>query len=91
MGQKIYLIGFCLVVSCNWVLCWYVNNNNFVVMLQEDIGVCEYLKKKLKNVLVGWVVIECLVKNVCIMIYSLCLGVVIGKKGEDIEQLKMEL
>jgi small subunit ribosomal protein S3 len=60
-------------------------------MLQEDIGVREYLKKKLKNASVGRVVIERPAKNARITIFSSRPGVVIGKKGEDIEQLKSEL
>jgi len=49
MGQKIHPTGFRLAVSRNWASRWYANNNNFAAMLQEDIGVREYLKKKLKN------------------------------------------
>jgi len=53
MGQKIHPTGFRLAVSRNWASRWYANNNNFASMLQEDIGVREYLKKKLKNASVG--------------------------------------
>jgi small subunit ribosomal protein S3 len=53
MGQKIHPTGFRLAVSRNWASRWYANNNNFAAMLQEDIGVREYLKKKLKNASVG--------------------------------------
>ena len=58
MGQKIHPTGFRLAVSRNWASRWYANNNNFAAMLQEDIGVREYLKKKLKNASVGRVIIE---------------------------------
>src|SRR6201994_262377 len=91
MGQKIHPTGFRLAVSRNWASRWYANNNNFAAMLQEDIGVREYLKKKLKNASVGRVVIERPAKNARITIYSSRPGVVIGKKGEDIELLKTEL
>ena len=91
MGQKIHPTGFRLAVSRNWASRWYANNNNFAAMLQEDIGVREYLKKKLKNASVGRVVIERPAKNARITIYSSRPGVVIGKKGEDIELLKSEL
>ncbi|KAG0193384.1 40S ribosomal protein S3 [Apophysomyces sp. BC1034] len=60
-------------------------------MLKEDIGVREYLKKKLKNASVSRVVIERPAKNARFTIYSSRPGVVIGKKGEDIELLKTEL
>src|SRR6266702_1787794 len=91
MGQKIHPTGFRLAVSRNWASRWYANNNNFAAMLQEDIGVREYLKKKLKNASVGRVVIERPAKNARITIFSSRPGVVIGKKGEDIELLKSEL
>ena len=91
MGQKIHPTGFRLAVSRNWASRWYANNNNFAAMLKEDIGVREYLKKKLKNASVGRVVIERPAKNARITIYSSRPGVVIGKKGEDIELLKAEL
>src|ERR1700730_3938602 len=91
MGQKIHPTGFRLAVSRNWASRWYANNTNFASMLQEDIGVREYLKKKLKNASVGRVVIERPAKNARITIYSSRPGVVIGKKGEDIEVLKSAL
>src|SRR3546814_6272363 len=60
-------------------------------MLGEDIRVREYLKKKLKSASVGRVVIERPAKNARITIYSARPGVVIGKRGEDIENLKADL
>src|ERR1700748_93788 len=91
MGQKINPTGFRLAVSRNWASRWYANNTQFAGMLQEDIGVRDFLKKKLKNASVGRVVIERPAKNARITIYSSRPGVVIGKKGEDIELLKAEL
>lgn len=91
MGQKIHPTGFRLAVSRNWASRWYANNTQFAGMLQEDIEVRDYLKKKLKNASVGRVVIERPAKNARITIFSSRPGVVIGKKGEDIEILKTEL
>src|ERR1700709_2561133 len=91
MGQKIHPTGFRLAVSRNWASRWYASNNKFAAMLQEDIGVREYLKERLKNASVGRVVIERPAKNARITIYSSRPGVVIGKKGEDIEVLKSAL
>src|SRR3954467_2138691 len=91
MGQKIHPTGFRLAVSRNWASRWYANNNNFATMLNEDLQVRAYLKKKLKNASVGRVVIERPAKNARITIYSSRPGVVIGKKGEDIEVLKSAL
>ena len=91
MGQKIHPTGFRLSVSRNWSSRWYANNNDFAGMLAEDIKVREYLKAKLKNAAVSRVLIERPAKNARITIYSARPGVVIGKKGEDIENLKRDL
>jgi small subunit ribosomal protein S3 len=91
MGQKIHPTGFRLAISRNWSSRWYASNRDFAGMLAEDIKVREYLKKKLKNASVSRVLIERPAKNARITIYSARPGVVIGKKGEDIENLKREL
>jgi small subunit ribosomal protein S3 len=91
MGQKIHPTGFRLAVTRNWGSRWYAGNNNFATMLNEDLKVRDYLKKKLKNASVGRVLIERPAKNARITIFSSRPGVVIGKKGEDIEVLKSEL
>ena len=91
MGQKIHPTGFRLSVSRNWASRWYASNRDFAGMLAEDIKVREYLKAKLKNAAVSRVLIERPAKNARITIYSARPGVVIGKKGEDIEKLKKDL
>jgi small subunit ribosomal protein S3 len=91
MGQKIHPTGFRLAVTRNWGSRWYAGNTNFATMLNEDLDVRTYLKKKLKNASVGRIVIERPAKNARITIFSSRPGVVIGKKGEDIEVLKSEL
>ena len=91
MGQKIHPTGFRLAVSRNWSSRWYAGNKDFAGMLNDDIKVREFLKKRLKNASVGRVLIERPAKNARITIFSARPGVVIGKKGEDIEKLKVEL
>jgi small subunit ribosomal protein S3 len=91
MGQKINPTGFRLAVSRNWTSRWYASNRDFAGMLAEDIKVREYLKAKLKNASVSRVLIERPAKNARITIFSSRPGVVIGKKGEDIEKLKKDL
>ncbi len=91
MGQKIHPTGFRLSVSRNWASRWYASNKDFAGMLAEDIKVREYLKSKLKNASVSRVLIERPAKSARITIFSARPGVVIGKKGEDIENLKKEL
>ncbi|MFN5100305.1 MAG: 30S ribosomal protein S3, partial [Burkholderiaceae bacterium] len=91
MGQKIHPTGFRLAVTRNWGSRWYAGNSNFAHMLGEDLKVRAYLRKKLKNASVGRVLIERPAKNARITIFSSRPGVVIGKKGEDIEVLKSSL
>ena len=91
MGQKIHPTGFRLAVNRNWASRWYANSKNFAPMLLEDIQVRDHLKQKLAPAAVSRVVIERPAKNARITVYSARPGVVIGKKGEDIESLKGEL
>jgi small subunit ribosomal protein S3 len=91
MGQKIHPTGFRLSVTRAWQSRWFANSRNFAGMLAEDLQVREYLKGKLKNAAVSRILIERPAKNARITIYSARPGVVIGKKGEDIENLKAEL
>jgi small subunit ribosomal protein S3 len=91
MGQKINPVGFRLAVNRNWSSRWYANNRNFAPMLAEDIKVRDFLKSRLAHASVGRIVIERPAKDARITIYSARPGVVIGKKGEEIESLKAEL
>jgi small subunit ribosomal protein S3 len=91
MGQKIHPTGFRLSVNKNWASRWYANSKNFATMLNEDLKVRDYLKKRLAHASVGKVVIERPAKDARITIHSARPGVVIGKKGEDIEVLKSDL
>jgi small subunit ribosomal protein S3 len=91
MGQKINPIGFRLAVNRNWSSKWYANSRNFAPMLAEDIKVRAFLKGKLAHASVGRVLIERPAKDARITIFSARPGVVIGKKGEEIEALKAEL
>jgi small subunit ribosomal protein S3 len=91
MGQKIHPTGFRLSVTRDWSSRWFANSKAFAGMLREDIAVRDYLKKKLAHASVGRVLIERPAKNARVTVYSARPGVVIGKKGEDIEQLKLDL
>jgi small subunit ribosomal protein S3 len=91
MGQKIHPTGFRLAVTKNWQSRWYANSKQFPEMLQNDIKVRDFLTKKLVSAAVSKVVIERPAKNAKITIHSARPGVVIGKKGEDIESLRATL
>jgi small subunit ribosomal protein S3 len=91
MGQKIHPTGFRLAVTRNWSSRWYANTKNYKATLGEDIRVREYLKRKLSHASVARITIERPAKNARITIHSARPGVVIGKKGEDIETLRADL
>jgi len=91
MGQKIQPTGFRLPVARNWTSKWYASHRDFAKMLNEDIKVRNYLKRRLKSAAVSKILIERPAKNAKITIHSARPGVVIGKKGEDIESLKSVL
>ncbi len=91
MGQKVNPTGFRLAINKNWSSKWFAKSQDFPGMLKQDIDVREYLKKRLGNASVSRVVIERPAKSARVTIYSARPGVVIGKKGEDIEIIKRDL
>jgi small subunit ribosomal protein S3 len=88
MGQKINPIGFRLGINRTADSRWYANSRDFGKLLHEDIAIREYLKKELKQAGVSKVIIERPHKKCRVTIYSARPGVVIGKKGADIEKLR---
>ena len=91
MGQKIHPTGFRLAVTRDWGSRWFANSKDYAGMLHEDLKVRDYLKKRLAHASVARVLIERPAKNARITLFSARPGVVIGKKGEDIEALKRDL
>jgi small subunit ribosomal protein S3 len=91
MGQKINPIGFRLGVQKNWSSKWFTNTKNFPLFLNNDIKVREFLNKKLANAAVSKIIIERPAKNAKVTIMTARPGIVIGKKGEDIENLRSDL
>src|SRR5213080_1086275 len=91
MGQKINPTGFRLAVNRDWASKWYANSKHFATTLNEDVKVRAYLRKKLSHASVSKITIERPAKNARITIHSARPGVVIGKKGEDIETLRANL
>ena len=86
MGQKVHPTGIRLGITTDWVSKWYANKQEFSKYLLEDIKVREYLKKKLSHGSVSKLLIERPAKEAVITIFTARPGIVIGKKGEDIEK-----
>ena len=91
MGQKINPTGFRLPVTRNWTSRWYAVGREFSRTLGEDLRVRAFLEKKLKAASVSRILIDRPANNARITIFSARPGVVIGKQGADIEQLKAEV
>lgn len=88
MGQKVHPIGIRLGISKPWNATWYAEKSDFSDQLIKDIKVRNYLKKELVNASVSRIEIERPAKNARVTIHTARPGIVIGKKGEDIERLK---
>ena len=91
MGQKVHPTGFRLGISTEYTSKWYAGNKDYSSYLLEDYQIREYLKKQLENASVSKIVIERPTKEAVVNIYTSRPGIVIGKKGEDIEKFRNKI
>jgi len=91
MGQKVNPIGLRLGINKTWDSRWYANTGEYGSLLLEDLKIRRMLKKRLKSAGVSKIVIERPHKKCRVTIYTARPGVVIGKKGADIENIRREL
>jgi small subunit ribosomal protein S3 len=91
MGQKVHPTGIRLGISTEWTSRWYAEGRGYADFLQSDLEIREYLKKKLKQASVSRIQIDRPAKAAFITIHTARPGIVIGKKGEDIEALRKEV
>lgn len=91
MGQKVRPYSFRLGITKNWNTIWYSSTRNYSRLLQQDIFIRGYLDSKLKNLGVSSIKIERLAKKIVITIATSRPGLVIGKKGADIETLRSDI
>lgn len=91
MGQKVHPIGIRLGYIKDWTARWYANSKDYANFLHKDIQVREYLKKRLGHASVSRIQINRPANNAHITIYTARPGLVIGKKGEDIDALRKEV
>ncbi len=88
MGQKVHPIGIRLGIIKDWTSKWYASSKDYADFLNKDIEVRTFLEKKLAHASVSRVQIDRPAHNARITIHTARPGIVIGKKGEDIEKLK---
>ncbi len=91
MGQKVNPVGIRLGITRDWTSKWYASTRNFPAHLQTDHMVREFLRKRLAEASVSRIHIERAAKKSNITISTARPGIVIGKKGEDIEKLRLEV
>ncbi len=92
MGQKVNPIGLRLGINRTWDSRWFANHGNYAKLLHEDFKIRDYLIKQIgKAASVAKIVIERPAKIARITIHSARPGVIIGKKGADIEKLRAEI
>jgi small subunit ribosomal protein S3 len=91
MGQKVNPVGIRLGITRDWSSKWYASSRNFPAYLHTDFLVREFLKKKLSEASVSRIHIERAARKANITIFTARPGIVIGKKGEDIEKLRGEV
>ena len=91
MGQKVNPIGMRLQVNRTWDSRWYANSREYASLLLEDIALREFVEQECKQAGVSKVIIERPHKSCRVTIYAARPGVIIGKKGADIEKLKNKI
>ena len=91
MGQKVNPIGLRVGINRTWESRWFAKGEEYADLLHEDLRIREFLKKELKNASVSRIIIERPHKKCRITIHTARPGVVIGKKGADIEKLRRKI
>ncbi|XBC39677.1 MAG: 30S ribosomal protein S3 [Buchnera aphidicola (Chaetogeoica yunlongensis)] len=91
MGQKVNPNGIRLGIIKNWNSIWFSNSKDFSKNLDSDFRVRQFLAKKLFKASISRIIIERPSKSIKVTIYSARPGIVIGKKGEDVEKLRLSI
>ncbi len=91
MGQKVHPIGIRLGIVKDWTSTWYAGSDKYAEYLNMDLEVREFIKKRLEQASVSRIQISRPASNAVITIHTARPGIVIGKKGEDIDRLRKEV
>lgn len=90
MGQKVHPVGLRLGIIKTWNSSWF-DEKNFAKKLEEDLRLRKYIKSRLRKAAVSKIGIERTVKRVILTIHTARPGIVIGKKGSEVDKLREEL
>jgi small subunit ribosomal protein S3 len=91
MGQKVHPTGFRLGIASDWTSKWYADGDQYARLLNSDLEIRAFLKRKLAQASVSRIQIERPARAALITIHTARPGIVIGKKGEDVEALRREV
>ncbi|OGV69998.1 MAG: 30S ribosomal protein S3 [Lentisphaerae bacterium RIFOXYB12_FULL_65_16] len=91
MGQKVHPIGFRIPVTKDWQSRWFARKAEFGPLLMEDLRIRDYVKAQLQQAAISKVTIERFANRVRVTVFSGRPGLVIGRKGQEIERLKGEI
>src|SRR5438477_12713358 len=91
MGQKVRPTGFRTGIMCDWQSTWYASKKDFADLLLEDLKIRKYIKKKYSGSQISKIRIHRTREKVVVYIHSARVGVIIGKKGQEIDKLTTEL
>ena len=91
MGQKVNPIGLRLGINRTWDSRWYAEGHDYANLLHEDLKLRDYIRKELPQAGISKVIIERPAKKARVSVFSARPGVIIGKKGADIEKLRRKL
>ncbi len=91
MGQKVHPTGFRLGIASDWTSKWYADGKQYARLLNSDLEIRAFLKRKLAQASVSRIQIERPARSALITIHTARPGIVIGKKGEDVEALRREV
>jgi small subunit ribosomal protein S3 len=91
MGQKVRPTGFRTGIMTDWLSHWYASKQDFAELLVEDQKLRKYIKKRYKRSGISKIKIERTREKVVVYIYSARVGMIIGKKGQEVDQLTKDL
>ncbi len=91
MGQKVRPTGFRVGIMTDWLSQWYASKQDFAELLVEDKRIRQYIKRRYGNSGISRIVIQRTREKVVIFVYSARVGMIIGKKGQEIDKLTKEL
>ena len=91
MGQKVHPNGLRLGIIRDWNARWYAGKHDYAKNLAQDMAVRNYMKKRLANAAVSRITIERPAQNINITVHTARPGIVIGKKGEDIDRMRRDI